>query len=131
MVINSCEPADTYFTDLTFANNSNDTIRVVEWGLPNDSTLLLPHDVSKIDRNIFKEVKPDSFCIIQIPMPGEYVPDNYSYQILLWRKSILSKYTEQEIFEKDIFDKRYVFTYNELKAMAFRIVYNGDEEIKH
>jgi len=38
----------------------------------------------------------------------------------------LDKYTKEELIEKNIFDKRYTLTYEELEKMNFKIVYTGE-----
>lgn len=48
------------------------------------------------------------------------------YQFLIFKQSTLDKYTKEELIEKNIFDKRYVLTYEELEKMNFKIVYTGE-----
>ena len=48
------------------------------------------------------------------------------YQFLIFKQSTLDKYTKEELIEKNIFDKRYTLTYEELEKMNFKIVYTGE-----
>ena len=43
--------------------------------------------------------------------------------ILIYKESTLNKHSWQEIQEKNIFDKRYVLSLDDLKAMNYTVVY--------
>lgn len=49
--------------------------------------------------------------------------NNRKLNILIYKESTLNQYSWQEIQEQNIFDKRYVLTLEELKAMNYTIVY--------
>ena len=51
--------------------------------------------------------------------------NNRKLNILIYKESTLNKYSWQEIQKKNIFDKRYVLTLDELKAMNYKVVYDG------
>ena len=46
-------------------------------------------------------------------------------QFLVFRKSTLERYSQEELVEGDIFDQRYVLTYDEMKKIGYGIVYLG------
>lgn len=48
------------------------------------------------------------------------------YQFLIFKQSTLDKYSNEELIERNIFDKRYVLTYEEQEKMNFKIVYTGE-----
>ncbi len=52
--------------------------------------------------------------------------NNRKLNILIYKESTLNQYSWQEIQEQNIFDKRYVLTLEELKAMNYTIVYEGE-----
>ena len=49
-----------------------------------------------------------------------------SFQLIIIKQSTLDKYTKEEIIENNIYDKLYILTDPELKAMDFKIVYTGE-----
>lgn len=51
--------------------------------------------------------------------------NNRKLNILIYKESTLNKYSWQEIQEKNIFDKRYVLTLDDLKIMNYKVVYDG------
>lgn len=59
-----------------------------------------------------------------VPDPAEYDYDNY--QIMVFKQSTLDKYSKVELMENNIYDKLYVFSFEELEAMDFKIVYTGE-----
>ncbi len=46
--------------------------------------------------------------------------------ILIYKQSTLDSYSWKEIQDANLFDKRYVLTLDELKAMNYIVVYNGE-----
>ena len=53
--------------------------------------------------------------------------DKYGLYIMIFHKSTWDKYTKEELAEKNIYDKLLFFTYDELKAMDFKIEYTGTD----
>lgn len=68
----------------------------------------------------------DSYDTSITPYHTALFNDNRKLNILIYKQSTLNKYSWQEIQEKNIFDKRYVLTLDDLKAINYTIVYNGD-----
>jgi len=56
----------------------------------------------------------------------ELFKNDRKLNIIIFRKSILDAHNWQEIQEKDLFEERYVLTLEELKAMNYTIVYEGE-----
>ena len=50
---------------------------------------------------------------------------NYRFYTFIWKKSTIDKYSWEEIQEKNIYDAKLIYTFDELKAMNFLIVYDG------
>ena len=50
---------------------------------------------------------------------------NRKLNIFFLKKTILDAYSWQEIQEKNIFDRQYVLTLEELKSMNYEIIYDG------
>lgn len=46
--------------------------------------------------------------------------------VLIYKEQTLADYTWDEIRSNNIFDKQYIFTLEELKAMNYTIVYEGE-----
>lgn len=63
---------------------------------------------------------------LEIRMPLAMSAYTACYQFLIFKQSTLDKYSKEESIEKNIFDKRYVLTYEELEKMNFKIVYTGE-----
>lgn len=81
-------------------------------------------------------ITPKSFpkqTIMQVNIPikdtvlfmyhTSFFNNNRKLNILIYKESTLNQYSWQEIQEQNIFDKRYVLTLEELKAMNYTIVY--------
>ncbi len=50
----------------------------------------------------------------------------YNFQIIVFKQSTLDKYTRKELADSNIYDKLYVLSYDDLKALNFHIIYTGD-----
>lgn len=47
-------------------------------------------------------------------------------QILLWRQSTLDRFSQEEIMQKNIYDKHYKLTITDFKSGNNKIIYNGE-----
>lgn len=56
----------------------------------------------------------------------ELFEKNKKLNILIYKQSTLDSYSWKEIQDANLFDKRYVLTLDELKAMNYIVVYNGE-----
>lgn len=60
------------------------------------------------------------------PEWSELYTNQRKLNIIIFKASTIKKYPWQEIQEKDIVDKRFVLTLDDLKAMNYKIVFDGD-----
>ena len=51
---------------------------------------------------------------------------NRKYRLFVFKKSTLETHTWQEIKDQGLYDKRYSFTLDELKAINYQIIYDGN-----
>lgn len=49
-----------------------------------------------------------------------------SLSILVFKMGTMERYSIREMIDGDIYDRRYEFTYQELKEMGFKVTYTGD-----
>ena len=57
---------------------------------------------------------------------NDFFNNNKKLWILVFKKSTLDAHTWQEIKDQGLYDKRYSFTLEELKAINFQIIYDGN-----
>ncbi len=55
-----------------------------------------------------------------------YFENNKKLYVFIYKQSTLDNYTWEEIQEQNLYDKRYSFTLDELKAMNWELVYDGN-----
>ena len=92
-----------------------------------DSTLLTPQYVFEVfGGKLLIETENDSSFIGKIPIPETEDEANSLYQVIIFKQSTIDKYSKEELIEKNIFDKRYLLNYNELKKVNFKMTYSGD-----
>lgn len=120
----TCDDSNIESVTVTFENKSGDSLYVDDFMFMDDTTFLSPYHV-----------------FVLMPYPIEYVPQNgfyeqqanlrmleqgYKFQLIVFKKGTLDRYSKDELVEGNIFDKRYVLSYDELKVTDFKIVYTGD-----
>lgn len=122
----TCDDSTVYYRDVILLNSIDETIYVEDFMFSDQAELLSPYHVfNLIDLRALKEIPKGSTFIGKFPML-EKADNKMKYQIIIFKQSTLDKYTKEELVENDIFDKRYVLTYEELEAMGFKIVYTGE-----
>lgn len=118
----TCEDCETM--NVYVDNKSEETIWV-ETFFCEDTTLFTPSTVFSLHEPLKKIISgcvyKFKYCIYE----GFWEKD-VNFQILVFRQSTMDKYTKEELIEKEIFDKRYVLSYDDLKAMNFMIIYNDE-----
>lgn len=90
---------------------------------------LFQNNIDSIITSKYSTQRPIMFInskdIFETPYNTSLFNKNRKLNILIYKESTLNKYSWQEIQEKNIFDKRYVLTLDELKAMNYKVVYDG------
>ena len=79
-----------------------------------------------VSPNIKSAAYNDSCFIGKIAIPETEDEANSLYQVIIFKQSTIDKYSKEELIEKNIFDKRYLLNYNELKKVNFKMTYSGD-----
>ena len=67
----------------------------------------------------------DSGDTLKFPCHSKLFDNNRKLNILIYKASTLNEYSWQEIQEQNIFDKRYVLSLDDLKAINYTVVYDG------
>lgn len=49
--------------------------------------------------------------------------DNYMYHVMIFKKSTIDQYSEEEIIRDNRYDRYYSFTGGDIEAMGFKIIY--------
>lgn len=131
---------DPYYQDVILENKSGETIYAYEESFNYDDTVTLNADDvfgRSSWRKYLQEIPADSSCIFEVRIPEDgpdfrtklitsFDENSDRIQIIVFKQSTMDKYTVDEMAEKNIFDKRYVYLYGELEAMEFKLVYTGE-----
>lgn len=127
-IIHSCKigDADNEYRFIYLTNKSDETIYVEEF-LCYGSKVLSPYIVFDLHEGyLLHEIQ----CGEKLGNSLIFDETNENlqkiYQLIVFKQSTLTKYTNEELIENNIYDKLYSFTYEELKAMNFEIIYTGD-----
>ena len=117
---------DVNWQNIQIMNKSGEKIYALEF-MFKDSTLLTPQYVFEVfGGKLLIETENDSSFIGKIPIPETEDEANSLYQVIIFKQSTIDKYSKEELIEKNIFDKRYLLNYNELKKVNFKMTYSGD-----
>ena len=117
---------DVNWQNIQIMNKSGEKIYALEF-MFKDSTLLTPQYVFEVfGGKLLIETENDSSFIGRIPIPDNELQVNDKYQVIIFKQSTLDKYSKEKLIEKNIFDKRYLLNYNELKKVNFKMTYSGD-----
>jgi hypothetical protein len=80
--------------------------------------------------NMGKESLPkeDVISIIVLPFWEEYIKtcDNQKLRYYIIKKDSVDKYGWKEIFKKNIYNKKYLFTIKDLDSLNWSITYDGN-----
>lgn len=117
---------DVNWQNIQIMNKSGEKIYALEF-MFKDSILLTPQYVFEVfGGKLLIETENDSSFIGKIPIPETEDEANSLYQVIIFKQSTIDKYSKEELIEKNIFDKRYLLNYNELKKVNFKMTYSGD-----
>ena len=132
----SCDDGNRYDCDVLVKNCSDDIIYVCcyqtsqaeEYTLEDVYNSIGPH--SKFIQEIPQgQVYAGGSCIVYCT-EGTYNFDDYKanelFYLFVINKDTWDSHTLDEILHNNIYDKKFVYTYNELKAMNFQINYKGE-----
>lgn len=72
--------------------------------------------------------KEDDFSLIGLPFWEEYIKtcDNQKLRYYIIKKDSVDKYGWKEIFKKNIYNKKYLFTIEDLDKINWQIEYRGE-----
>ena len=116
----TCDDSNVYRADVALVNNSKEPIYVVEFNFD---------DYDSISVIVLSRLK---HLMIKVEPKGVYngsviIPDGNNCRVndefVIYKSSTMQKYSEKEIAEKNLIDKHYSYSYEQLKAMGFKIVY--------
>lgn len=123
----TCDDNTIHYTSVQLVNNTDEVIWVAQFGFGDENRVLTPYDILILmERQYLKKVLPHESFQGEIAIRDDHFPLDVKTQFLLFKDSTMEKYTDEELAEKNIFDKRYSYTYDQLKAMNFKIVYTGE-----
>lgn len=112
----TCDDSTVYWDSVKLVNYSNDTIYCADEDdyffcchiAPNDST----EELGVISN--WKEL--------------DLSETKNELHLLIFKQSTVQQHNRLELFEKNLYDDRLDYTNKELKAMNFRVVYEGKEK---
>lgn len=118
---------DTHFN---LYNESSEVVYFACGTYQSSSSLLSTSEVFKY-RDL---TKPKNDILDRIPinenreftLSSSELENGMQFHLLIYKQSTLDKFSIEELIDQNIFDKRYVLTNNDLKAMDFKIVYTGE-----
>ena len=105
-------------------NNQNETIYVIPCRF-SDNHLAIPAEAFLYHKTIIKGYEKG----LVYGYNSEFYDKDVALQFLVYKKSTLEKYTEQEIKKYDIYDKRFFLTLEDLEACDFHIYYSDGEDM--
>lgn len=116
-----CEEDDGTLIYTYVTNKSDEIIYVGE--IYNADSM----QIESVFRQAFNEIYPDSTLPIETYVRFKDSPDNFeSVQFFIFKKSTFDEHTYREIIENKLVDKWRIYSYDELKAMDFKLEYHGD-----
>ncbi len=112
----------TFTFDIAMQNNSEENIDVY-FTISSENKFQSPYDAFKMYGYADTLIKANEIRNIY----GAYDPDvKLTHFIIILKQSTLEKYTRKELADNNIYDKLYVLSYDDLKALNFHIIYTGD-----
>lgn len=107
---------------LRFENATDETVYVYFGTFTTDTFCLAPHDIfTEISRNGLYEVAAGSTLDTGI----KYIkPEDY-FQMVIFSKATLDAYSDNELYDNDIFDKKYIYSGDLLDSMRRTIKYRA------
>lgn len=114
--------------DVDFFNESQDTVYVSKWPSTRKKFTMgeLFKRAENNDNDILIEVVPGAtICIDKVKEHSGY--DGGWLHLIVVSQHTLDSYSKEEIIEKNIYDKKYALTREELDEMDLKIVYTGND----
>lgn len=105
--------------NLTFRNNSGETV-YMGYGVFNDTTRTL---TTKMMLSGDVLIIPNGGTSKMIHVATKV--KSLRYHILIVKSSIYNKYTNEELADSDIYDKKYELSFEQLDSLNFEIKYDG------
>lgn len=121
----TCEEEDGDDIDVYMTNNQNETIYVIACSF-DDNHLILPAEIFDNEKRIIKGYEKG----LVYGSYTEFFDNDVALQLLVYKKSTLDKYTEQEIKKYDIYDKRFFLTLEDLETCNCHLYYSDGENMK-
>ena len=118
----TCEEFPEETVPAIFQNECEECIYVLFWG--SDAANILTSEQAFKMEEYFTKLQSGEKYVENIPIMDTDM--TFYYQFLIFKQSTLNKYTKEELIKKNIYDKLYVLTYEELEKMNFKIVYTGE-----
>lgn len=119
----TCEDSDVQFSNVYFHNRTGDTLFIEDtYGKMSQRPILTSKTVFFLhDTRALVEVPPKSSIPFKVPIVNDSL---FYYQIIVYKKSTLNRYTKEYLAENNIYDKLFIIPYNKLKKMNYEIEYN-------
>lgn len=106
-------------------NNTDEPV-IIDDGKYNNYEIFQPNDFNWWPDRMYIIYGHEKKCISLNKTFNEKESENGNIQILLWKQSTLDRYSQEEIMQKNIYDKHYKLTYSDFKCGNNKIVYNGE-----
>lgn len=113
----TCDDSTIYYDWVKLVNYSNDTIYCSEEGDNFFLCSIAPKDSVQEEIGVVTNWK-------ELGFPKE----RNELHLLIFKQSTVQQHNRLELFEKNLYDDRLDYTNKELKAMNFRVVYEGKEK---
>ena len=127
-LINGC--VKDIYAEVEIKNNTDESVMIIEGVVTYDYEILQPNEFHYwYLKEYLDTIRPHEKCTrhILIENYGTPIYDNGRHiQCLLWKQSTLEKFTLDEIVQKNIYDKRYKYTNDELASLKVVFEYNGE-----
>lgn len=117
----TCDDSTTYYTDVTFVNKSEDTL-FVAYGYDDVSPEVI---LVTQRRESLHRLLPNEELVAKVPILTETDNEALIRVFLIFKNSTMKKYSDEELAEKNIYDKKLFFTYKELENKKFLVEYDG------
>ena len=109
---------------INIVNDSNETIYYVCWKV--SETEINSADIKSLNALSTIEAKKssdDGCSFYKNQFKGDY---NKKIWILIYKQSTIDSHSWEEIQKQNLYDKRYSFTLDELNAMNWEVIYDGN-----
>lgn len=73
-----------------------------------------------------KRIPPSGEFVGEVVVPTDKHYSRMLAEFIVFNDDTMNKFSDQELADKNIYDKFYSYSYEQLKAMNFKIVYDGE-----